>query len=453
MLPDPSYEPHNDALERVLLLLGLPCGTALFFFAWWMWPSSIEQDPVFVLASIVAALAGALLIWNVVTCLLAHIATSRFLPRLVASGIAAIIQRIGTPAARQILARRSATAALAMALVGGGQSAMASPLSPTPPSPPHPDHTQSAPSHIYEEAPIPDNLQWPLPSGEVSPGGPTGPSAPAVPSPGAEPNPLDIPSSPSSSHEGGSPTVPTETPVPTDAPAPAPQPGRSATESNPEVATPPPVPSAAPPALQVEDLQPQEPNPLEVPARNTPAPSAEVPGPEAPAPHAAAPPPRHIDIADPAVTLPGDPDPTRIPEPAASAQSAQSPASTASAEEIGTWAQQSFTSLVEMISTPEEKAPSAPASGDSAPPQQGSDTPPQAPTVTVPATPSSQAEHTVREGESLWSISEDVLGPQASEAEIADAWPRIYEENREVIGDSPDLIHPGDILTVPKELT
>lgn len=56
---------------------------------------------------------------------------------------------------------------------------------------------------------------------------------------------------------------------------------------------------------------------------------------------------------------------------------------------------------------------------------------------------------TVRPGDSLWSLSAARLGPFASDVDIALDWPRIYRANREVIGDNPDLLQPGQILRIP----
>src|SRR5699024_9102369 len=42
---------------------------------------------------------------------------------------------------------------------------------------------------------------------------------------------------------------------------------------------------------------------------------------------------------------------------------------------------------------------------------------------------------TVRHGDSLWSISEDLLGPAPSDsAAIAAAWPLLHEANEDLIG-------------------
>jgi nucleoid-associated protein YgaU len=56
---------------------------------------------------------------------------------------------------------------------------------------------------------------------------------------------------------------------------------------------------------------------------------------------------------------------------------------------------------------------------------------------------------TVRRGDSLWSIAARHLGPGASDAEIALAWPRWYAANRRVIGADPDRLAPGQQLCPP----
>lgn len=55
----------------------------------------------------------------------------------------------------------------------------------------------------------------------------------------------------------------------------------------------------------------------------------------------------------------------------------------------------------------------------------------------------------VHRGDTLWSIAAAWLGPDATDAEIARAWPRWYAENRGVIGDDPDRIRPGQVLHPP----
>jgi hypothetical protein len=60
-----------------------------------------------------------------------------------------------------------------------------------------------------------------------------------------------------------------------------------------------------------------------------------------------------------------------------------------------------------------------------------------------------RAEVTVRPGDSLWSLAAVRLGPLASDVDIAREWPRLYQANRAVIGESPHLLRPGQVLKLP----
>lgn len=60
--------------------------------------------------------------------------------------------------------------------------------------------------------------------------------------------------------------------------------------------------------------------------------------------------------------------------------------------------------------------------------------------------------YVVQPGDSLWDITSALLGDDASDAEIAAAWPALYELNAQAIGDNPSLIHPGVELVVPEAL-
>jgi nucleoid-associated protein YgaU len=63
---------------------------------------------------------------------------------------------------------------------------------------------------------------------------------------------------------------------------------------------------------------------------------------------------------------------------------------------------------------------------------------------TAPPTPSQASRtttYTVVKGDSLSKIAKKLLGD-------AQAWPRIFEANRSIISD-PDLIQPGQVLTIP----
>lgn len=82
----------------------------------------------------------------------------------------------------------------------------------------------------------------------------------------------------------------------------------------------------------------------------------------------------------------------------------------------------------------------------------GADTPSGVP-PTTPPDPTPRATVTVQRGDSLWSITADLLPAGATEARIGATWPLLYAANRDVVGTDPGLIHPGDVLTVPAEVT
>jgi hypothetical protein len=64
-----------------------------------------------------------------------------------------------------------------------------------------------------------------------------------------------------------------------------------------------------------------------------------------------------------------------------------------------------------------------------------------------------QTDVLVRPGDSLWLIAAQRLGPDCSEAEIADAWPRWYAANERAIGPDPSVIQPGQVLHAPSDVT
>lgn len=68
-----------------------------------------------------------------------------------------------------------------------------------------------------------------------------------------------------------------------------------------------------------------------------------------------------------------------------------------------------------------------------------------------PATraPVGAAEVVVAPGDSLWSIVAARLGPLATAADVAEAWPGWFAANRSVIGDDPSLLLPGQVLHAP----
>jgi len=64
-----------------------------------------------------------------------------------------------------------------------------------------------------------------------------------------------------------------------------------------------------------------------------------------------------------------------------------------------------------------------------------------APTADAPAASSAARTYTVKAGDSLSKIAQRELGD-------ASRWHAIYDANRDKISD-PDLIHPGQVLTMP----
>ena len=98
------------------------------------------------------------------------------------------------------------------------------------------------------------------------------------------------------------------------------------------------------------------------------------------------------------------------------------------------------------------RAADLPAPSPAAPPsldQASHQAPPQ--DAAPPPRTSAPSPHVVAPGESLWSIAADHLDESASLAEVSAAWPRWYEANRAAVGDDPDLITPGLVLTPPTD--
>lgn len=76
---------------------------------------------------------------------------------------------------------------------------------------------------------------------------------------------------------------------------------------------------------------------------------------------------------------------------------------------------------------------------------------PAAPGTPPPSSPSTVE---VRPGDSLWSITDDLLGPGLDDPDaIASLWPVLHDVNGDVIGTDPDHIEPGQVLIVPAQLT
>ncbi len=71
-----------------------------------------------------------------------------------------------------------------------------------------------------------------------------------------------------------------------------------------------------------------------------------------------------------------------------------------------------------------------------------------APHVSRSAHNNNGAIYIVRTGDSLWSIAENHLD-DATDAETTEGWKAIWRANRALIGDHPELIHPGQHLMLP----
>jgi len=68
--------------------------------------------------------------------------------------------------------------------------------------------------------------------------------------------------------------------------------------------------------------------------------------------------------------------------------------------------------------------------------------------VVRPAPAAASQTYVVRTGDSLWSIAESHPEP-GTPASVHERWQAIWQANRDVVGDDPDLILPGQALRLP----
>lgn len=190
------------------------------------------------------------------------------------------------------------------------------------------------------------------------------------------------------------------------------------------------------------------------PAPITTASGSSAPGASAAAPGTTA--PATPASGGPRSTAPGPVAPTPAPTPAPpvastpvvpSTPAAVSPPVTPSAEPEAPAS--AANSTAEAPETPPPD-PALPEPAASAPPSGTAAVAGSAAAPTIAPTPSSAAV-TVQPGDSLWRIAAHSLGAGATDADVDNAWRAWYFVNREVIGDDPDVILPGQDLTAPGE--
>ena len=107
------------------------------------------------------------------------------------------------------------------------------------------------------------------------------------------------------------------------------------------------------------------------------------------------------------------------------------------------------------VSTGAAAAPPDKSAPDPDGAESAQDSPPDAPDAPDDGTGTrtdSAHTHTVEPGESLWSITAAALGPDATDAQIVQTWPLVYETNTEPIGSDPSLLRPGAELRLPDAL-
>ena len=128
--------------------------------------------------------------------------------------------------------------------------------------------------------------------------------------------------------------------------------------------------------------------------------------------------------------------PTTVPERGATTL----PASYASRPGDGGLAGAQLGALSAGVSVPDAGIPTSPAGGQDAANREGR-----------PATAAARGStYTVQPGDTLWDIAAAHLPEdQRSAANINQYWRQIYAENRQVLGEDPNLIHPGDELRIP----
>jgi LysM repeat protein len=114
----------------------------------------------------------------------------------------------------------------------------------------------------------------------------------------------------------------------------------------------------------------------------------------------------------------------------------------------------STTTTARTTATAARPAPRAPAPTPAPPPTAIPAAAPTSPSPARPLRPTPAANpaadrYVVEPGDCLWRIAAQRLGPGATNQAIDSAWRAIYAANRADVGDDPNLIHPGLVLTLP----
>jgi LysM repeat protein len=173
--------------------------------------------------------------------------------------------------------------------------------------------------------------------------------------------------------------------------------------------------------------------------------SSPTPGPEAAgAPSVAAPAPQPARAAS-ATTAPSSPgSPTAAPGTASpstvptAGPTASSPAGPDTAEPAA-----------DPPTAPSGAAPSPTPAAAPAEPEPAGAAPPPGSTGASRSTTSTTV--VVRAGDTLWGIARRSLPVDATDEQVAAAWPAWYRANQATIGPDPDLIRPGQVLLAPQE--
>lgn len=72
--------------------------------------------------------------------------------------------------------------------------------------------------------------------------------------------------------------------------------------------------------------------------------------------------------------------------------------------------------------------------------------------ATRPSTGPASRPVRVEPGDTLWGLCAERLvrdGHTPTDAAVAACWPRVHAANRDLLGDDPDLLHPGQALRLP----